>query len=228
MEVIEKVCREKDVPLIKVGEDVTWVKGEHSYEGQHFRVKGLKGSYDLWIPLLGEYQVENAATAVAAVELLTESGAVIKSEAITEGLAKVHWPGRLQVLGREPLVIVDGAHNAYSMRRLGQALEHYFKFEKVKLILGFGVDKDIAGMAREAAGITGDIVLVASRHPRSVKADVLAAEFRKQGVTPRVAETVREAIRLALDEAGHHDLVCAAGSIFVIAEVMEFFGQTEG
>jgi dihydrofolate synthase/folylpolyglutamate synthase len=224
MEVIERVGREKGVRLIKVGEDITWEKGEFDAEGQHFHLKGLKREYDLWIPLLGEHQMENAANAVAAAELLEDMGARIPLEDIVDGLAKVRWPGRLQVLGREPWVIVDGAHNAYSMLRLGEALEHYFKYEKAKLILGFGGDKDIGGMAREATAITGDIVLVASRHPRAVKAEVLVAEFEKHGVTPRVAATVKEAISLAMDEAGHNDLVCAAGSIFVIAEVMEYFG----
>jgi dihydrofolate synthase/folylpolyglutamate synthase len=224
LEVIEGVCREKGVRLIKVGEDVTWERGGFDSEGQGFRVKGLRGDYGLWMPLLGEHQIENAANAVAAVELLAERGAGIKSENIVEGLKKVKWPGRLQVLGREPWVVVDGAHNAYSMRRLGEALEHYFKFEKLTLILGFGADKDVPGMTAEAVNITGDIILVASRHPRAMKPEALVAEFRKHGVTPRVVESVKEAVRLALEGAGHTDLVCAAGSIFVIAEVMEMMG----
>jgi dihydrofolate synthase/folylpolyglutamate synthase len=224
MEVIERACRVQDARLVKVGEEVTWEKGKYNDEGQHFRVKGLKGEYDLWLPLLGEHQMENAANAVAAAELLTGMGTRIPAESIAEGLAKVRWPGRLQVLGKEPWVIVDGAHNAYSMLRLGEALEQYFIYDKAKLILGFGGDKDITGMAREAAAITGDIVLVASRHPRAVKAEVLVEEFKKHGVTPRVAASVKEAIRLALEEAGDNDLICAAGSIFVIAEVLEFFG----
>jgi dihydrofolate synthase/folylpolyglutamate synthase len=224
MAVIERACREKGVRLIKVGKDVNWEEGEFDAEGQHFRVKGRRGEYDLWIPLLGEHQMENAASAVAAAELLMETGAKITRENIVNGLAEVRWPGRLQVLGKEPWVIVDGAHNTYSMQRLGEALDHYFKYDKAKLILGFGGDKDIPGMAAEAARITGDIILVASRHPRAVKADVLVAEFQKQGVTPRVAATVKDTIHLALEEAGDNDLICAAGSIFVIAEVMEFFG----
>ena len=222
IEVIERVCREKGVRLIKVGQDVTWERGDFNAEGQHFKVGGLKEEYDLWIPLLGEHQMENAANAVAAVELLKDKGAKIPAEDIAYGLAKVNWPGRLQVLGKEPWVIVDGAHNAYSMQRLGEALKTYFKYDKMKLILGFGGDKDIAGMAAEAVKMTGDIILVASRHPRAVKVEVLVEEFKKLGVTPRVADTVKDAIKLALDEAGPDDLICAAGSIFVIAEVMEW------
>jgi dihydrofolate synthase/folylpolyglutamate synthase len=79
-------------------------------------------------------------------------------------------------------------------------------------------------MVAEAVKMTGDIILVSSRHPRSVKAEVLAEEFSKQGVTPRSAESVTDAIKLALEGAKPGDLICAAGSIFVIAEVMEYFG----
>jgi dihydrofolate synthase/folylpolyglutamate synthase len=224
MEVIERVCRERRVKLVKVGEDVTWEKGSFDAEGQSFRVKGLKSDYDLWIPLLGGHQMENAANAVAVVELLAGMGARIPAEDIAYGLAKVNWPGRLQVLGKEPWVVVDGAHNAYSMQRLGEALRQYFKYDKLTLILGFGGDKDVAGMAAEAVKMTGDIILVSSRHPRSVKAEVLAEEFSRHGVTPRLAESVTDAIKLALEGAKPGDLICAAGSIFVIAEVMEWAG----
>jgi dihydrofolate synthase/folylpolyglutamate synthase len=184
----------------------------------------MKGEYDLRIPLLGEHQMENAANAVAAVELLMEKGAKITPQNIAVGLANVNWPGRLQILGRKPWVVVDGAHNAYSVLQLGKALREYFKYDKASLILGFGADKDITGMAAEAVKITGDIILVASRHPRAVKAEVLVAEFKKHSVTPRVAETVKDALKLTLAEAGPDDMVCAAGSIFVIAEVMELMG----
>jgi dihydrofolate synthase/folylpolyglutamate synthase len=224
MKVIERICREKDVQLVKVGRDVTWELRNFNSEGQSFRVKGMKGEYDLWIPLLGEHQVENAANAVAAAELLTEKDAKIPAEEIADGLAKVNWPGRLQSLRKEPQVIVDGAHNAYSMQRLGEALKVYFTYDKMKLILGFGGDKDIAGMAAEAVKMTGDIILVASRHPRAVKAEALVEEFKKHGVTPRLADTVKDAIKLGLGEAKPADLICAAGSIFVIAEVMEWAG----
>jgi dihydrofolate synthase/folylpolyglutamate synthase len=225
MEVIERVCKEKGVRLIKVGKDVMWERGEFSQEGQSFKVNGLKGEYKLRIKLLGEHQLENATNAVATAELLQERGARISSKNIEEGIWRVDWPGRLQALRKKPWVVVDGAHNAYSMLQLGIALTEYFKYDKMKLILGFGADKDIAGMAAEAAKMTKDIILVASKHPRAVKAEALEAEFEKNGVKPRMAESVKDAMALALGEAGPNDLICAAGSIFVTAEVMEGFGK---
>jgi len=221
---IEKVCGEKRARLVKVGKDVTWESIDFNMEGQHIRVRGLQGDYGLYIPLLGEHQMENAANAVAAAELLREKGAKIPPEAIADGLARVDWPGRLQILGKEPWVIVDGAHNAYSIKKLGEAIREYFKPGAIKLILGFGNDKDIPGMVREAIGFADDIFLVASRHPKAVKGGVLVAEFQKHGVTPRVALSVRDAVAMAEAEADPNDLICAAGSIFVIAEVMEWAG----
>jgi len=137
----------------------------------------------------------------------------------------VDWPGRLQVLRREPCVVVDGAHNAYSMQQLGEALRQYFRYERLTLVLGFGGDKDVGGMVDEAVKMTGDIILVASRHPRSVETTLLVKEFQKRGVKPRVADSVAAAVKLALAGVGPNDLICAAGSVFVIAEVMEYFRE---
>jgi dihydrofolate synthase/folylpolyglutamate synthase len=222
--VVEKTCREKGVPLVKVGEDLSWKRIAFDAEGQRFRLKGRQDEYDIWIPLLGAHQMENAANAVAAVEILRENGANISRDAVIQGLAKVNWPGRLQILGKEPWVIVDGAHNAYSIQKLGEALKDYFTYDKATLILGFGNDKDVAGMVREAAKITNSIILVASKHPKAVKGEVLAAEFTQYGVTARTAATVKEAVEMASDDASPNDLIAAAGSIFVEAEVMELMG----
>lgn len=219
-EVIERVCREKGVRLVKAGLDFTWQRGSFTETGQEFRVEGLSGKYELTLPLLGEHQLENAALAVAAVELLAEKGADISEGSIAAGLEKVSCPGRLQVLRREPWLVVDEAHNAYSIQKMGQALREYFQYDKLILILGFGNDKDIDGMVSAAAGMADDIILVASRHPKSVQPEALVSKFAAHGKSARVAGNVPEAVAMALAGAGKHDLVCTAGSVFVIAEVV--------
>jgi dihydrofolate synthase/folylpolyglutamate synthase len=221
MEVIERVCRERGARLVKVGTEVTWQSGDFDEKGQSFHLKGLPREYDLKIPLLGGHQLENAANAVAAGELLAGTGAKISPKSIAAGLRKVDWPGRLQVLRRRPWVVIDGAHNVYSMQKMGEALRKYFKFDRLILILGFSSDKDVPGMIDAALKITNDVIVTASRSPRSVKPAALAEEFAKRGVKARAAETVADALKLALEIARPTDLICAAGSIFVIAEVME-------
>jgi len=224
MEVIERVCRERGARLVRVGTEVTWCRGDFSPEGQSFRLTGLKREYDLYIPQLGEHQLENAAIAVTAVEVLAGMGAIVSPENIAAGLEQVHWPGRLQTLRREPRVVVDSAHNAYSVKRLSEALKGYFHFDRVILVLGVSSDKDVTGIVAEAASLTSEVIVTSSRHPRAVKPAVLIDEFAKWGVVPQAAESVASALRLALAGAKSGDLICATGSVFVIAEVMEYMG----
>jgi dihydrofolate synthase/folylpolyglutamate synthase len=220
--VIEGVCRERGVKLVKVGSDVTWRRGAFSSEGQSFKLNGIKGKYNLSLPLLGGYQLENAATAVAAVEILAEWGVVVSVESIASGLAQVHWPGRLQVLKQKPWFIVDCAHNAYSAKRLAEALREYFDFDRAVLILGVSSDKDIAGIVAELVPLSSIVIVTCTHHPRALESARLAAEFSKRGITPEVVGDVTSAVDLALARAKPEDLICATGSIFVVAEVMEY------
>jgi len=225
METIEAVCRERGARLVRVGSDVTWQRQGFSTEGQAFTLRGMKGSYELEIPLLGEHQLENAATAVAVVEVFSELGAKVSPESISRGLEQVNWPGRLQILHREPWVVVDGAHNADSARRLVKALERYFDFERLFLIFGASSDKNIPGIVAELVSFPGEIIVARSRHPRAVAPARLADEFSKWGINPQMTENVESAIELALSQAGQGDLICATGSLFIVAEAMEYMLQ---
>ncbi|GAI83334.1 unnamed protein product, partial [marine sediment metagenome] len=109
--VIKKTCLNYGVQLIKVGSDVSWQSLGFDDKQQRLRVVGRLGSYELSIPLLGQHQLANAATAVAALEALSGKDFNISKGSITNGLARVSWPGRLQIISRHPLVVVDGAHN---------------------------------------------------------------------------------------------------------------------
>ena len=227
MTTIEEVCRKKGAKLIKVGEDVTCQRKGFSNSGQTFHLKGIRGNYDLTIPLLGEFQLENAAIAVAALEVLAELGAGISAESIASGLSQVSWPGRLQILQENPLFIVDGAHNAYSVKKLGQALEQYFNFEKVIFIVGTSGDKDIAGIVAELAPISSKVIVVPSRHPRATPTSRLTAEFSRWGIRAQATEDICSAIALAQALAKPGDLICATGSLFVLAEVIEYLKKDQ-
>jgi dihydrofolate synthase/folylpolyglutamate synthase len=220
MEVIERVCREKGVRLVKAGEDVKWEVTDFGMAEQQFHLWGLKGEYDLKLPLAGEHQVENAVTAITALEMLAEAGASITPQNIVEGLAGLKWYGRLQVLREGPWLVIDVAHNTDSMEKLVAALKKHFRFDNLTFILGFSNDKDIRGMIARAASVTDSIILTRTRSPRAVKPEALVEEFQRYGVAPWITDSVPEALKAALGRAGRNDLICAAGSIFVIAEVM--------
>ncbi|MBI2979467.1 MAG: hypothetical protein HYY41_01330 [Chloroflexi bacterium] len=219
--VIEQTCRNRQAKLVRVGSDVTWQSLGFDANQQSLRVKGRLGSYQLSIPLLGQHQMDNAATAVAALEVLVERGFAISGESIAKGLAQVNWPGRLQVLGRHPLLVVDGAHNPYSAGKLRQALEQYFKFDRAILIIGVSSDKDLAGMVSELSPLFDEVIATHSIHPRALATASIVAEFHRQGVAARATEDISSALPLALTLAGENDLICVTGSLFVVAGAIE-------
>ncbi|UCD10073.1 MAG: hypothetical protein JSU79_05380, partial [Dehalococcoidales bacterium] len=120
-----------------------------------------------------------------------------------------------------PLLVVDGAHTPESARKMREALEKYFSFDKAVLIIGSSSDKDIAGIVNELAPIFEKAVITRSVHPRSMPANTIVQEFRNRGVNTTVVEDFLEALPLALSLAGENDLVCATGSLFIVAGVIE-------
>jgi dihydrofolate synthase/folylpolyglutamate synthase len=164
--------------------------------------------------------LENAATAVAALEALAPFG--VKEEHIAKGLAQVRWPGRLEILRHEPLFLVDGAHNADSARRLREAIEEYLDFDRLILIVGASSDKDIAGIVGELASLSNLTIVTRSRHPRALATALLLEELERQGMRGESAESVASAVERALEMAGPRDLICASGSLFVAAEAIEY------
>ncbi len=200
-----------------MGNDITWQKTDSNLSGQSLQVKGRKNTYRVTIPLLGAHQLENAATAVATLETLG-----LSKLSIEKGLANTRWPGRLQILRRRPLLVVDGAHNRDSARRLKDALRQYFQFDNLVFIIGTSADKDLSGIVSELAPMADRIIVTRSRHPRATRPEVLAGEFARLGREVEVVGNVAEAVAEARRKAGGRDLICATGSLFLVAEVIEY------
>ncbi len=219
--VIDETCLNCGAQLIRAGSDVTWRGLSFDLNKQLFQVKGRLGSYQLSIPLLGQHQLANAATAVATLEVLAGKGFSISRNNIIDGLARVSWPGRLQVLSHHPIVVVDGAHNPDSARRLKQSLNEYFDFDRAILVIGASLDKDIAGIVSELTPLFDKVIVTRSRHPRAMAPAPIAAEFARCGVEAQVVEDVPSAVSLALTQARAQDLICVAGSLFVVGEAIE-------
>ncbi|MBM2832410.1 MAG: hypothetical protein HW414_1462, partial [Dehalococcoidia bacterium] len=218
---IEKVCSRAGAELVKVGRDVTWRRTRATNKNQSLEIVGGLGSYRLTIPLLGDFQLENAATAIGALEGLIRRGVPIANKDVVRGMAQVSWPGRLQVLRTRPMLVVDGAHNVYSVHRLVEALRQDFSFRRAILVVGMSGDKDVGGMVAEMAGFFDRIIATRSRHPRSAPTAVLVRAFKSHGVAAEEKAEVGEALDYALSIARRCDLICATGSLFVVAETME-------
>jgi len=220
-QVFEQACLNHKVKWIRGGINVTWQNLGFDSSRQSLQVKGRLASYELSIPLLGQHQMENATTAVAALEVLSEKGLHISGDSITNGLARVSWPGRLQVLSRHPLLVVDGAHNPYSARKLNQSLEQYFDFDRAILIIGVSSDKDIAGIVSELVSLFDKVIVSHSIHPRAMAIAPIVAEFSRYGVEAKATDDISIALPLALTLAGEKDLICVTGSLFVVVAAIE-------
>ncbi len=223
LEIIRETCREKNSRLIQVGRDVTWNVSSISEEGQCFNVYGHRGTYsNLTIQLLGRHQLVNAAVAVAAAEILMEKDAAINEDALRKGLAAACWPGRFDIVSREPLVIIDGAHNYEGARCLRCALEEYFPGRRQVLVIGMLEDKDRARVTSELTPGSRAVVVTRPNSPRSGNWQEIAAEAGLYVDEVYLVEDVREAVKKALCLARPEDLVCITGSIYMIAEAREY------
>jgi dihydrofolate synthase/folylpolyglutamate synthase len=164
--------------------------------------------------------LENAATAVLALESLAGHGLTIAEPAMRRGLEDVRWPGRLEIIKRRPLVVLDGAHNVDSVRRLCQALEEHLPYSRVIVVAGFSADKDIAAVAAELERLPRLARVIATRspHPRAAPARVVAGPFLDRDIETTWEDDVPAALEAALSVAAPEDMVCVMGSLFVAAE----------
>jgi dihydrofolate synthase/folylpolyglutamate synthase len=236
--VILGTCEERHAPLTLVGRDWEWSRGEVYAEGQSLLVKcnipdepGLlpRGStQEFRIPLLGRYQQINATTSIATLDQLCRQGLDLPLQDVRLGLSSTRWPGRLEILGREPLLVVDGAHNLDSMQRSMRALEEDLTFDRLIVVAGFSADKDIAGMMRELVSRADELILTRSVHPRAADPEQIAVQAGEIGAAVSVANDVSSALWEALRHATPRDLICVTGSLFVVAEARAAWLDAQG
>jgi dihydrofolate synthase/folylpolyglutamate synthase len=235
--IVEDVADGLSAPLVKVGRDWLFSPGKHSLDGQTFFVWSSQeqplmdayvesGGVEEWvpprffIPLLGHHQVVNAAVAYATLQCMRDEGMEIPEQAIHEGFASVRWRGRLEIISRSPLVLVDSAHNRDSALKLRIALDDYFPGQRVILVFGASSDKDISGMFAELLPRVWRLILTQAVHPRAADPEALAELAHAAGVGVDIIVPVADAIFHAMDEAGIDDVILAAGSIFVAGEAI--------
>ena len=176
---------------------------------------------ELLLPLHGSHQGDNAACALAAVEAFF--GEPLHEDVVEEGLSAVRVPGRLEVVGRHPLVLVDGAHNAAGMMVLARALSEEFATDgTVTAVVGMLTGRDPSAMleALVSAGVRS-VVACAPQSPRALPAAQVAEAALALGMSVAVAGTPTEALRLALERSEPEDLVVVCGSLYVVADARE-------
>jgi dihydrofolate synthase/folylpolyglutamate synthase len=181
-----------------------------------------------WIPFLGPFQVVNATTAIATLDQLYRRGVALSLEHVSQGLRSARWPGRLEILGRAPLLVMDGAHNVDSIQRMMQTLVQDLTFKRLFVVAGFSADKDIAGMMEELTTRADELILTKSIHLRSADPHGIVRTTESTRARMTAINDVPSALWETLERAGEEDLVCVTGSLFVVAEARAAWLDAEG
>mgnify|MGYP000754854153 CR=1 FL=1 len=225
--VLETVANQKEAPLYRMGE--AFRTRRTSDRENRFTYFGTRHIWrNMKTRLIGDHQVKNAAIALAACETLMASQAVRLTEpVIRDGLLATRWPGRLEIVSRQPLVILDGAHNLMAARNLGQFLRNsdILAGREVTLVIGILDDKPWEAMLQSLVPPCKRVILTQPEIDRALPAETLLPVVKKMAATveiiPDVAEAVRRAIKTTADDAA----VCVAGSLYVVGEARDMLEQ---
>lgn len=226
--VIEKTCREKDAPLYLLGRDI-WVEEARSFDrngtrGLMCKIKTWRHTYnDIVLPLVGIHQAENCALVLGALEVMRDRNYIsISNDVIRKALTSLYCPARIEIVARNPSIVLDFAHTVDSMRFLKKTLLENFKFHKLILILGFSQDKDLDNILKEIV-LEGDFIMVTrSRNPRAAAPDDLYQRVEKLcGKRSKIFDNVQDAVAAAKQTALQGDLICITGSAYLAGEARQ-------
>lgn len=223
--IIVKRCKQFSAKLLKVGKQIKCFQTK-----QGLVIKGLRNEYkNLKLTLLGRHQLTNAALAVGLAESLYDYGFKIAPDAIRRGLAQTVWPGRCEVIQKNPWVVLDGAQNLASALTLRSAIKDNFsaikhggsakvcggKYQKLILVLGVSADKDLSGICKILNPLADVVILTCAKTLRATAPAKLASYFKRKVY---LTSGVKKAKILASRLAGKKDLILVTGSLFVVGE----------
>ncbi len=229
--VIEEIAREKDAQAVVFGRDIDCRRKSWSMEGQSFSVRVGTHVYDsLEIPLVGAHQVENASIAVGVIEALRQLGVDIGEPALKAGLQLVSWPGRLEVLQREPLVVIDGAHNEGGIRKLAEAIPEITDGRPVTAVVGISRDKPGDKMVSEISKFAHTFIATQALSSRTgvLEPKDLAELALKEGLQAETVGDPFQAVDRGLERVGRDGALVVCGSIYLVGNVRKHLLQTAG
>jgi dihydrofolate synthase/folylpolyglutamate synthase len=214
--VIEAAAADHGVPLLRLGHEIVVTAADRGWGGVLATVTTPAGTCrDLRIPLLGLYQAENAALAVAAIDGLRSRGWEISDGALRNGLARTRWPGRLEIIDRHPIVLVDGAHNPAGLERSLATVQTLAKDRPLVIVFGVMADKDLPSMLALLRATGAPVIFSGINWHRAAGPADLALQF---GAGAETAESVNVALRLAEGRAGKAGIVFVCGSLYLVGE----------
>ncbi len=227
--VIEKKCKEQLASLFQINEHIKGVLLRYEEKGQYIAIETDRKYYDeLYLPLLGSHQLDNALLAVKAVELISQKGFTVTKETVRKGLASVCWPGRMEIMQKNPTVIIDGAHNLDGARALKKGLEDLYPEKSIFFVLGILEDKNWPGMIEVLMSMASQAVAVSPTNVRALDSHDLQKEIKRHDREAKAYSSVQSGIEAALAEAKPDEVICIAGSLSTAAEAKSFFEKEKG
>lgn len=232
--VLEQIAAERGAPFTLVGRDWQYSALPSSRNGQGIVTQSNSSENTSEITyttaLIGEHQAINTAVTIATIESVQSSGINIPETAIHTGLANVNWPGRLEVVQENPLLIFDAAHNRASARWLRESLSTLFNAQPLTLVFGAKGDKDIRGMMEELLPIVDQLVITQAVDSRAESPEEIVHIARDAGYQGdiQVIPVVSEAVAVAMTSVGVSGMVCVTGSLYVVGEARTAYGLPVG
>lgn len=213
MSVITRHCADLASPCFLSGADygASWRPDGLDYRGLHSRLSGLTPG------IRGRYQAENAASALCAAELLGSRGFRLDEPVLRAGIESARWPGRMEIFGDAPTVILDGAHNAAGAQALAEAIADV-PHDRLFLVVGVMGDKDAEGILAPLLPLVDRVFAVSPELERALPSDELASFCRERGTAAIDAGRVAAGLSLAKDAALPSDIVLVCGSLFTVGE----------
>jgi dihydrofolate synthase/folylpolyglutamate synthase len=225
LKVIEARANEVGATMLLEGLDWEVVARRPAVGGQQFRVRGAHATYDeLFLPMFGDHAVRNVAAAIVGVESFMEHALI--PDVIRSAVGAVRIPGRLEVIGRSPVVVLDGAHNPAGAEALARTLGEAFIWSRLHVVLAMSSNKDLDGVVGALAPLADAWYAARNGSVRSFPAERVAA--RIAAAEGRVADlgTVEEALAAARDAAAEDDLILVTGSLYTVADARRALGGT--
>ena len=224
--VIEDACHDREASLVRVGKEIRISERNFGEDFQRFEVRTPWGNfYDLETRLLGRHQIENAALAIGLAKALEKKiRLTISDEAVKQGVLDARWPGRLEKISDSPRVVLDGAHNVDSARRMMEGLKRHFHFSGMVVVFGASADKDVQGILEEIEKEAHGIVLTESSHSRAMPARKIEGFLENSGMEVFLESLSGQALEKAKALAGPDDLIVVTGSLYLVGEIRRLEG----
>ena len=226
--VIERLCGEKRATLLRIDSDIIWRIFELTPLGSALSFGGECGPYaDIFLPLAGRHQAANCAIALGIIEELRRCGVKISKEAARRGIAETRWPGRLEIIRNDPLLLVDCAHNPSGARAIAASVKEIFQGRRWVIVLGVFIDKNIGEICDALMPLASAVVTTKVASARSADARLVADECRKRTEAEvRVASCLNEALSLAREDVAENraDSIFLTGSIYLVGEALKLAG----